>query len=155
MEPFFDSNCVVCRKHRGEISTPHGPIFENELIFISHALPFGEEKDHYLGHVLIETRRHIPELSELTEPEASAIGLYTKCTAEVLMQVMGMVHVYSFVFGDGVPHVHVHVIGRYPGAPREYWGSKVDEWPQAPHGTETEIGSLNQRLREYFQAHFK
>ncbi|NMB61915.1 MAG: HIT domain-containing protein [Chloroflexi bacterium] len=155
MDTVFDENCLVCQKHRGEIITPGSPIFENELIFIAHALPFGNEKDHYLGHIFIETLRHIPELSDLTEQEAHAIGLYTKYSAEALMHVMGMVHVYSFVIGDGVPHVHVHVIGRYPDAPREYWGCKVDEWPLAPRGSEKDIASLNQRLREYFQNHFQ
>jgi diadenosine tetraphosphate (Ap4A) HIT family hydrolase len=58
-------------------------------------------------------------------------------------------HVYSFVIGDGVPHVHVHVIGRYPGAPREFWGSKVDEWPQAPRGAEIQIRQVAERVRAF------
>jgi histidine triad (HIT) family protein len=56
--------------------------------------------------------------------------------------------------GDGVPRVHVHVIGRYPDAPREYWGSKVDEWPQAPRGGEAEIAPVAVRLCEYLREHF-
>jgi diadenosine tetraphosphate (Ap4A) HIT family hydrolase len=145
---------MVCQKQRGEIFIPGGPIFENELIFISHALPFGDEKDHYLGHIFIETRRHIAELSDLTDQEASAIGLYTKYTADTLINTIGMVHVYSFVIGDGVPHVHVHVIGRYADAPREYWGAKVDKWPQAPRGADEEIESMNHMLHDYFNMHF-
>jgi len=47
-----------------------------------------------------------------------------------------------FILGDGVPHVHVHVIGRYPGAPREYRGPGVDEWPDCPHPTHTTTRSL-------------
>ena len=70
----------------------------------------------------IETKRHIPEISELTESEAKMIGLFTQRISKALMETLGMIHVYSFVIGDGVPHVHVHVIGRYPNAPREYWG---------------------------------
>ena len=51
-----------------------------------------------------------------------------------------------------VPHVHIHVIGRYPGAPREYWGPKVDEWPDAPKGDETAIAALAERIRAWFKA---
>jgi len=147
-------DCMVCQKQRGEILIPGGSIFENELLFISHALPFGKEKDHYLGHIFIETRRHIPEISELTASEAEMIGLYTQKVAKALMETLGMVHIYSFVIGDGIPHVHVHVIGRYPDAPREFWGPRVDEWPDAPRGADEEIMRVTDRLRTYLKQHF-
>ncbi len=154
MSPDSTQDCMVCRKQHGEILIPGGPIFENELIFISHALPFGKEKDHYLGHVLIETRRHVPELSQLKESEAEMIGLYTQRVSKALMETLGMVHVYSFVIGDGVPHLHVHVIGRYSNAPREYWGSRVDEWPEAPRGADEEIAQVTGLLKAFFEKNF-
>jgi diadenosine tetraphosphate (Ap4A) HIT family hydrolase len=49
--------------------------------------------------------------------------------------------------GGRVPHRHVHVIIRHPGAPQEYWGVRVDEWPDAPQGDEAEITALVARLR--------
>lgn len=147
-------DCLVCRKHRGEIATPGGIIFEDDLISISHAQVWGEEKDHYLGHVIVESRRHVPELADLTGQEAQAIGLWVSRVAKALLQAEGMEHVYSFFIGDGVPHVHVHVIGRRPGAPREYWGPKVDDWPAAPRGGEAEIAQVADRLRAYLSEHY-
>jgi histidine triad (HIT) family protein len=143
------AECFVCRKHRGEISVPGGVIYEDDLIYVSHAQPWGDEEDHYLGHLFVEPKRHAPGLADLTEEEAQAIGLHTTRLARALMHTEGVEHVYSFVIGDGVPHVHIHVIGRYPGAPREYWGPKVDEWPQAPRGGETEIEQVTARIRTY------
>ena len=64
------TTCLVCRKHRGGIAVPGGIIFEDDLVSISHAQLWGEEKDHYLGHVFVEARRHVPELADLTEQEA-------------------------------------------------------------------------------------
>jgi diadenosine tetraphosphate (Ap4A) HIT family hydrolase len=55
------------------------------------------------------------------------------------------------LFGDHVPQLHVHIIGRYPGAPREFWGSKVDEWLEAPRGAETEIKKLSVNLRNFIR----
>ncbi|NTU62654.1 MAG: HIT family protein, partial [Chloroflexi bacterium] len=130
------TDCLVCRKHRGELALAGGIIYEDDLISISHAQLFGEEKDHYLGHVFVESKRHVPELADLTDREAAAIGLWVSRVAKALLQTEGMVHVYSFFIGDGVPHVHVHVIGRYPGAPHDYWGPRVDDWPEAPRGGE-------------------
>ena len=74
--------------------------------------------------------------------------------ARALMETEGAEHIYSFVIGDGVPHVHVHVIGRYPGAPREYWGPRVDEWSDAPHGAEGGIAQVADRVRRFLQALF-
>lgn len=139
--------CLVCRKHRGEVSVAGGAIYEDDILYVSHAQMWGNETSHYLGHVFVEPRRHVAELADLTIEEAQAIGLYTSKLARALMQMESVEHVYSFVIGDGVPHVHVHVIGRYPGAPREYWGAKVDEWPEAPRGGEAEIAQVSARLR--------
>ncbi len=142
------TDCLVCRKHRGEPALPGGPIYEDSLIYVSHAGLLGDENEHILGHVFVEPRRHVAELADLTDHEAQAIGLFTSKVARALMQVLEMEHVYSFVFGDGVPHVHVHVIGRYPGTPRDYWGVRVDKWPGAPRGGEAEIEQVASRLRD-------
>ena len=153
-----DSNaidCLLCRKHKGEIDIPGGVIYENDLIFISHAQLWGNEKEHYLGHLFVESKRHVAELADLTEQEAQTIGLFTSRVAKALLHTETMDHIYTFVIGDGVPHVHVHVIGRYPGAPREYWGPKVDEWPEAPKGTVKEIGQVATRVRNFLREHYK
>jgi histidine triad (HIT) family protein len=148
------SECVVCRKHKGEIEIPGGVIFENDLLFIAHAQLWGNEKEHYLGHVFVEVKRHVPELADLTEQEAQAVGLLTSRVAKALLCTEAMEHVYTFFIGDGVPHVHVHVIGRYPNAPREYWGSKVDEWPEAPKGTAKEIEKVVYRVRNFLRENY-
>ena len=51
------------------------------------------------------------------------------------------------IMGHNVPHFHLHLLPRYPGTPREFWGLRVDEWPGAPHGGEAEIADLCDRLR--------
>ena len=43
-------------------------------------------------------------------------------------------HVYTWVFGDAVEHMHVWIMPRYIDTPREYWGTRVTEWPDAPIG---------------------
>lgn len=148
------AECLVCRKHSGAVSVPGGVIYHNDVIYIAHAQLWGKEIDHYLGHVFVEPKRHVAELSDLTEEEAQMIGLYTSRIAKALLDTEQMEHIYSFVIGDGVPHVHIHVIGRYPGAPREFWGPKVDEWPQAPRGKEPEIAQVAVRLRAFLNKHY-
>jgi histidine triad (HIT) family protein len=61
-------------------------------------------------------------------------------------------HIYSFVLGDHVPHLHIWVMTRYPGTPQEYWGMRVAEWPEAPTGGAQEIAALCERLQLHLRA---
>ena len=101
----------------------------------------------YLGYLFAEPRRHAPGLADLTDAEAQAIGLLVARLSRALVASEGAEHVYAFVLGDGVPHLHVHLVPRYPGAPRRYWGVHVDEWPEAPRGGAPDIAALCARLR--------
>jgi histidine triad (HIT) family protein len=60
--------------------------------------------------------------------------------------------VYAAVFGDGVPHLHVHLLPRFPGTPREYWGTHVNKWPEDRRGSAAEIGVLVEELRGYLRS---
>ena len=68
--------------------------------------------------------------------------------SRALKQSEGAEHIYLFVFGHHVDYLHVWLILRYPDTPREYWGTKVDEWPGAPRGGSHAVAELPNRLRE-------
>jgi diadenosine tetraphosphate (Ap4A) HIT family hydrolase len=70
-----------------------------------------------------------------------------KRLSHALKTELGAAHVYAFVLGDRVHHLHVHLIARHPDAPEEYWGVRVDEWQDAPMGDEVEIAALVGRLK--------
>lgn len=139
-------DCYVCRKQRGEEAVPGGPIYEDELIYASHSRmpPDGRA---YLGWCLVEPRRHVPGLADLMDPEARAIGWLMARLSRVLKEELGAERIYAFVLGHHVSHLHVHLIPRHQGTPREYWGVRVDEWPDAPKGDEAEIAALVAHLR--------
>ena len=148
------AGCFVCRKHRdrGPL-VPGGFVAEDDLVLVSHVVPpdvLGREgTTAYLGHLLVEPRRHAPGLADLTDAEARAVGWWCTQASRALRGVSGAEHVYAAVLGDGVPHLHVHLLPRFPGTPREYWGTDVDEWPQARRGSAAQIGLLVQELRGY------
>lgn len=142
------TDCFICRKHRGEIIVPGGAIYEDDLLYVGHILDATNPDSTYLGYLMVETKRHTPGLAELTDEEAQAIGLTVARLSRALKSSENAEHIYEFVFGHDVPHMHVHVVPRYPGAPREYWGTHVDEWPEAPRGGSQEIAALCRRIRE-------
>jgi histidine triad (HIT) family protein len=141
------TDCFVCRKHRGEVSVPGGAVYQDDLLYAGHASIPAEEGVAYLGSLLVEPRRHVPGLADLTDAEAQRLGLLITRLSRALIVSAGAEHVYLFVFGHHVPHLHVWVVPRYPGTPREYWGTRVDEWPAAPRGGAQEIADLCERIR--------
>jgi histidine triad (HIT) family protein len=151
------ADCFVCRKHRERgLLLPGGPVAEDELIVVSHVVtPDQLGRDGtvaYLGHLIVEPRRHAPGLGDLTDAEAAALGLWCTRASRTLRDAAGAEHVYAAVFGNAVPHLHVHLLPRFPGTPREYWGLQVDEWPGARRGDESEIAALVRKLRAHIRA---
>jgi histidine triad (HIT) family protein len=77
------------------------------------------------------------------------VGWWTTRASRAPREVAGAEHVYAAVIGDAVPHLHVHLLPRFPGTPREYWWTRVDDWPDARRGTIAEIAALVTELRGY------
>lgn len=143
------TDCFICRKHIGEIKLPGGAIYEDDQFYIGHISDAKEPDAVYSGYLMIEPKRHVAGLAELNDAEAQAIGLLVARASRALKACAGAVHIYAFVLGDNVPHLHIHVVPRYPGAPREYWGTQVTDWPEAPRGDAQAIETLCERLRTY------
>ena len=143
------AECFVCTKHVLGDAAPGGVLFEDELVYAGHAYPLAEPLLAYRGYLVAEPMRHATGLGDLTDPEAVAMGLLVNRLARALKQVAEAEHVYSFVFGDGLAHLHVVLAPRYAGTPREYWGVRLREWPDAPHVREDEMRTLVARLRAH------
>jgi histidine triad (HIT) family protein len=129
--------CFVCDKHRaGE-----GVVSGDDLMVLAHVLP--DDGRAYLGHLVVEPRRHVPGLADLTPAEAAALGQWAVRGARAL----DAEHVYSSVVGHQVDHLHLHLVPRYAGTPREYWWPKLDEWPDAPMGGLPEVTRVVDDIR--------
>src|SRR5437870_390912 len=63
--------CFICEKHRSSERAGYA-IFENDLVYAGHI--HGSENEIYLGHVVVEPKRHVEGLAALTAQEAAAIG---------------------------------------------------------------------------------
>lgn len=147
------ADCFVCRKHREQGPLlPGGPVGQDELVVVSHLAPAAPGRAGtpvYLGHLLVEPRRHAPGLADLTGAEARAVGWWCAQASRALREAADAEHVYAAVIGDQVPHLHVHLLPRYPGTPREYWWDRVDEWPGARRGSEPQVTEFVASLHRY------
>lgn len=141
-----DSNsCPICIKHRTPIDSL---ITESENLLLVHYPVSVQEPAAYRGHLMVEVRRHITSFGELQEAEAAEVGVTIARATRLLTGQLGAEHVYVFTIGHLVPHLHIHIVPRYPGTPEEFWGGKqVSNWPGAPLLNESEVVTLARSLR--------
>ena len=143
-------DCFICEKHRQGDQAQGGVIFEDDLVYVGHSHALAGPTA-YRGYLMVEPKRHAAGLGDLTDVEAEAVGRLANRVARLQRELLGAEHVYSFVYGDGIPHLHVHLAPRYPGTPREFWGHRLQQWPDAPQIDPDEMRLLAAELRVALQ----
>jgi len=143
------TECFVCRKHEDAALMPGGPIAADDLAVVSHVSPCAPGASGgvvYLGHLVVEPRRHAPGWADLDDDEGGAIGRWCARASRALVTEAGAEHVYSAVVAHRVAHLHAHLIPRYPGTPTELEWHRITEWAGG-QGGEHEAAALGIRLR--------
>ena len=140
-------DCFICDKHRLGDQAQGGVIYQDDLVYVGHAHAI-DGPTAYRGYLMVEPLRHVSGLGQLTDDEAARLGVMVNRVAAALRSLEGAEHVYSFVFGDNVDHLHIHLAPRYPGTPPEYRGPRLREWPQAPVVDVDEMTRVCDRLRQ-------
>ena len=143
-----EQNCFICEKHKGNITVPGGAIYEDELVYVGHV--HWDSEETYLGYVMIDIKRHVPGLAELTDEEAKRFGLISSRVSKALKASEGAEHIYTFVSGNGVPHMHMHIIPRYANTPKEFWSpTEVAKWNGAPYGDTEKSKTMRKNTKVY------
>lgn len=143
--------CMICEKHpRLEDFT--GEALANRGGFLLTHFPVLDGEKATRGHLLIETKRHITELTDLNFEEAAALGMLIRDGAEAIREVCGAEHVYLFRINDKVKHLHFHLVPRYAETPREVWGQKIMDWRENPNKISLyEVKILSEKLRSLLE----
>ena len=144
------NDCFICDKHAGNIETAGVMIYEDEYVYVGHIDRNG--KPNYLGHIMIDLKRHVPTLAEMTVEEAKAFGVIMARVSKALKDSEKAEHIYSLVSGNSVPHLHMHLVARYPNTPKEHWGPmEVYDWEDDPMGNNDNVIALCNRLKTYLE----
>jgi len=142
--------CFICNKHKGNIQTSGVMIYEDEYIYVGHIDRSGAP--NYLGHIMIDLKRHVPTLGDMTIEEAKAFGVIMARVSKAITECENAEHIYSLVSGNSVPHLHMHLVPRYPNTPKQYWGpNDVYDWENAPMGDNIEVVKLCTRIKTYLE----
>ncbi len=144
------NDCFICNKHAGKIETAGTVIYEDDYVYVGHIDRNGNP--NYLGHIMIDLKRHVPTLAEMTTDEAQAFGLIMAKVSRALKGSENAEHVYALVSGNSVPHLHMHLVARYPNTPKEFWGPmEVYDWEDAPMGDNAQVMALCNRLKDFLE----
>jgi diadenosine tetraphosphate (Ap4A) HIT family hydrolase len=91
------SECVICRGKAGDVELRRIQVWEDALWRLTISL-----EAEVLGFAYLEPKRHIPHLTDLSGEEARTFG-------DVLGRVSRALQVVTGVFGESVPHLHLHL----------------------------------------------
>ncbi|WNS74786.1 HIT family protein [Bacillus sp. DTU_2020_1000418_1_SI_GHA_SEK_038] len=146
----MSETCFICRKHKGELQSSGVQIYEDEYVYVGHIDSDG--KPNYLGHLMIDLKRHVPTLAEMNPDEAKAFGMMMARVSKALKETEEAEHIYAVVSGNAVPHLHMHLVARYPGTPEEYWGPfAVYDSPNARMGDNSEVIAVCNRIKSFLE----
>jgi histidine triad (HIT) family protein len=142
----MESDCPFCNVQRASPPSAVG-VYDDDLVYAAHVVE--ESAPTYLGHLIVQTKRHVAGYAELSDDEATAVGLAIARLSRALKACTAAEKVYAVMFGEVVPHFHTHLTSRYPGTPPEYWRMNIENWPQAPRGEREAIVALCECLRNH------
>jgi diadenosine tetraphosphate (Ap4A) HIT family hydrolase len=103
------TGCAICAGPAGDAEMGRTEVWRNEHWRLSMAV-----RGETLGFAYLEPLRHIPYLADLDGPEAATFGSAIARASHALREATGAPLVYAYVFGGGIPHLHVHLAPNRP-----------------------------------------
>jgi histidine triad (HIT) family protein len=144
--------CLVCQEHRLEVALPGDHLVATHDVVGFHLPPWPPpSEDVYLGYLMLTPRRHVAGFDDLTDEESRVVGQWIARLTRALKAV-GAERVYLAVVGHGVPHLHIHLIPRWPGTPTEVSWLHVDDWDGARRGNFAAATAMAEQVRETLAA---
>lgn len=149
-------DCLVCQEHSGAVPVPGGHLVADDSVIAFHLPPLGadgaaEPPEVYLGYLMVTSRRHAAGFADLDDAEAAAVGQAIARLSRALRE-LGAERVYVAVIGHHVPHLHVHVVPRWPETPADIRWVEVDSWPGARRGTFDQAAAFTATIGEQLGA---
>jgi diadenosine tetraphosphate (Ap4A) HIT family hydrolase len=98
------ADCIICHGRGDDEELERLEVWEDDLWRLTVSL-----SSETPGFSYLEPKRHIPFVTDLDGDEALTFGPVLQRVSHALRHATGSAVVYIYVFGDGVPHFHVHL----------------------------------------------
>ena len=97
-------DCALCAGAAMDHALMRTEVWSNDLWRLTSS-----EASEVAGFSYLEPRRHIAAITDLDGDEAASFGPTIAAASKAIKEATGDELVYVYVFGDGVPHLHVHL----------------------------------------------
>jgi diadenosine tetraphosphate (Ap4A) HIT family hydrolase len=98
------TDCLLCRGAEADAELERVQVWEDKHWRLAVSL-----SSEVAGFAYLEPKRHIPYIHTLDGEEAATFGpVLAKC-CDALRAATGAEVIYTYIFGDGVAHLHVHL----------------------------------------------
>jgi len=98
------SDCPMCRGAAADEELERVEVWQDAHWRLTVSL-----SSEVAGFAYLEPKRHIRHITELDGPEAATFGPAMARSTQVLKEATGAELVYVYIFGGGIPHLHVHL----------------------------------------------
>ena len=98
------SSCILCQGDRGDAELGRLLVWEDDLWRLTVA-----KESEVVGFSYLEPKRHVPHITDLDGPEAATLGPVLARVTRALREAAEAEMVYIYVFGGGIPHLHIHL----------------------------------------------
>jgi diadenosine tetraphosphate (Ap4A) HIT family hydrolase len=96
--------CALCRGAEADPELGRVQVWEDDLWRLTMSM------DSYTpAFCYLEPKRHIAYITELDGREARTFGAVMARVTSVLKEITATEVVYVYIFGGGIPHLHVHL----------------------------------------------
>lgn len=106
------SDCALCRGPEGDEDLDRVQVWEDDLWRLT-TVRSGE----LVGFSYLEPKRHIPHITDLDGKEAESFGGVLGRVTRAIREAANAELVYVYVFGGGIPHLHLHLAPHTKGDP--------------------------------------
>lgn len=96
--------CALCAGPAGDPELFREQVWEDERWRLTMS-----REGYTTGFAYLEPKRHVPHIEELDGEEATTFGPTLSRVTRALKEAADAERVYVYIFGGGIPHLHVHL----------------------------------------------
>jgi diadenosine tetraphosphate (Ap4A) HIT family hydrolase len=111
--PPMPAPCPICQLHGDAEQREAYEIARGELWLLRHH----PHPAPLAGWLVLDARRHLGGPLAFSDQEARAWGPAVRQASQLVQQLSGCDRVYAIAFGEGAPHLHLHLIPRFAADP--------------------------------------
>jgi diadenosine tetraphosphate (Ap4A) HIT family hydrolase len=120
----MSQSCSICGIHQDPSSRGLYEIGRGGLWLLRHH----PDPAPLPGWLLLDSCRHLCGPADFTVEEARAWGPAVHWASALVRQLTGCDRVYAIAFGEGAPHLHLHLIPRFGADPATAAWSVADHY---------------------------